>query len=230
MKKFIYLLLAMALVFALCLPIGAIAFAEGTEEVTEEVTETPTVIVETDTTELTNKVLAIVGGTTGSTIFLVFVALIRPYITKSGKLKTVQTAYVNKVEEVTRLGKELSETKDELKSINVKEIMKDTATAIVKEAVPLIAKEIISEINKREDLSGSMFNNTEVILASLQQLAKAAMLTWKDVDGVPKLLMENPQTLIAEQRAKEVQYLKTLVAERLGVETTEIQEMLDKAV
>lgn len=227
MKRFIYLLLAMALVFALCLPIGAIALAEGTEEVTEAPT---TVVVDADTTELTNKVLAIVGGTTGSTIFLVFVALIRPYIKKSGTLKTIQTAYVNAKEDVTRLKTELIEAKEDLKSINVKEIMKDTATSIVKEAVPLIAEEIISEINKREDLSGSMFNNTEVILASLQQLAKAATITWKDVDGVPKLLMENPQTLIAEQRAKEVQYLKTLVAERLGVETSEIQQMLDKAV
>ena len=163
----------------------------------------------------------------GSTAFTVIVGILRPYLKNLGENKTLRALVSRSKDKEGELSAENLSLKKALEEFNP-EIMLEKFSSTV---VGKITSAVTQELKKKTDLDGKILSNTEVLAAQVQQITKAAMLVWGgSVEGAAKILSEQPTTEAMEKVLKENQYMKTLIAEKLEMQTKELQKKLDEAV
>lgn len=223
MKKLLLLIILVICIFAF--PVLT-AFAEEGEIVEG------TTIEETgggiDDAWFKDKVLPyLIAGGSGLTVLLPFILKLIKYI---GENKSIKAAYAVLKDTANKASDENKALKEQLETFNLDAVLKGVTDSVITAVVDKIGGLVVSELNKRTDLSGQVLANTEVISQQLHNFLNAAVLAWKEVDGTAKLLTQSPNTAVMELQAKTIQFLKTYVAEKLGLETAELQAEIDKAV
>lgn len=173
-------------------------------------------------------IIPIVTGTVG-TVLIGVLAILRPYIRRVGENKTLRAVYGTTKDKLAIAEDEIKELKGKLEGLDIEDILKNLTEKAVSVAQEKTQEIIKAELEKRTDLNEKILSDVEVVSAQLQNLIHSAMLSWKEVDGVDKILAKSPVASALEKQAKEVQYLKTFIADRLEMEAKDIQALLDKA-
>lgn len=233
MKKITKILLLLFVVgLIMAFPIS-LAFAdEGEPVVTDEPTIEQTVDIDEGeiADKLSKKVLTwlTIGG--GAAVIVSYLGILKPFFKTLGENKTLKAAYSSNKDKIAEILAENSTLKEFVNSTNITEIMGDIAKSVKEDLIPVVKTAITAELAKRTDISGQILANTEVMAALINKVISAASLAWNGVDGVPKVLAAPVNTALIEKTIAENEAMKTIVAQELGISTSQLQEKIDKVV
>lgn len=147
------------------------------------------------------------------TAFISIIALLVPYIKTFGKLKKTQGAYASMYNENEKLSK-LTE------KINFDQKSKE------------ITSNVISEIEKKfknyDNALSHLLKETEITSAQLSTLIEGAKIAWKEAEGANLALCKVPSATLLAKQSLTIDFLKSFVAEKLGLMREELEEKIEE--
>ncbi|MEG1805069.1 MAG: hypothetical protein RR327_01595, partial [Clostridia bacterium] len=181
-----------------------------TAKPTEELGKGETVINNVENF-LNNEVFPLIAGL--ATGLMTILALIVPYIKTIGKLKSTQSAYATVYDEHEKL---IGLAK-EFDSENVK-----------KDIIEKVVTEVESRFEKYDKALGAVLGQEEIISAQISALIEGAKLAWKQADGASIVLAQTPTATAIEKQALAIEFMKTLIANELGLKKEELESRMNK--
>lgn len=144
---------------------------------------------------------------------MTILALIVPYVKTIGKLKSTQSAYATVYDEHEKLIGLAKEFDTE----NVK-----------KDIVQYVVAQVEDRFIRYDKALGEVLGQEEIISAQLTSLVEGAKIAWSQAEGASIVLAKTPTATVVEKQALAIEFLKTLIANELGLKKEELESRMNK--
>lgn len=148
-----------------------------------------------------------------ATAIVTILAMLVPYVKTIGKLKQTQSAYSTVYDEHEKL-------LDTYKSMDSEGSERRICNAVT--------KEVSENMAKYNDTLARVLGQEEILSAQVATLVEGAKLAWHEADGASMVLAKSPTATALEKQSLTVNFLKSIIADELGMKREELETKIDK--
>ncbi|MEG1520466.1 MAG: hypothetical protein RR458_05710, partial [Clostridia bacterium] len=91
-----------------------------------------------------------------------------------------------------------------------------------------VVTEVESRFEKYDKALAAVLGQEEIISAQISALIEGAKLAWKQADGASIVLAQTPTATAIEKQALAIEFMKTLIANELGLKKEELESRMNK--